>query len=363
MLASGSAPPAQVFRGSGNSECRFQAFAEAGVSAAMRFFLFILLWIATFPIAWKMLPALLFRGPDDYKHGRPSWIAHRISYMAIIVTPYLVLLTADGVGAALRTGIVGLVLVVLSSTTIKLFFAEQVASYLWLVYGYVYNGLRSFFPYMELIGIVVKEVTRGDADEHPNILDLGCGTGNLARELASTCAEFRYIGVDTSGSMIRVAMKRIGEDPRVQFVHDDMLAFCRRTPSASYDLVLLINSLYSQQDQDRLLVEVRRILRNQGQLVIVDPTDVGNLSLIRHHLTNDRWLKLLDPRLIAIWIIDNFISELSRRHVFVFRTGSELGALVARHGLHIDGEPRRVYGGGDRGICLLIKASVRPQHD
>jgi 2-polyprenyl-3-methyl-5-hydroxy-6-metoxy-1,4-benzoquinol methylase len=76
-----------------------------------------------------------------------------------------------------------------------------------------------------------------------NILDLGCGTGNTANELATNAYE-KYLGVDISEICLGKARRRSQESGRAaknQFVCGDFLRFS--TPQ-QFDVILFRESLY-----------------------------------------------------------------------------------------------------------------------
>ena len=70
------------------------------------------------------------------------------------------------------------------------------------------------------------------------LLELGTGTGlATAWLLAGMDAEARLVSVDTDPQVQAVARDALGSDPRVSFILEDGLAFIRRQPPASFDLV------------------------------------------------------------------------------------------------------------------------------
>jgi SAM-dependent methyltransferase len=75
-----------------------------------------------------------------------------------------------------------------------------------------------------------------------SILDLGCGPGNTATELASPYR--KYVGVDISEVALEKARKKTeatGRMPRNQFVCSDFLSF---KPADKFDVVLFRESMY-----------------------------------------------------------------------------------------------------------------------
>jgi SAM-dependent methyltransferase len=76
-----------------------------------------------------------------------------------------------------------------------------------------------------------------------SILDLGCGTGNTANELALNAYK-RYLGVDISEVCLSKARRRSeanGRGAKNQFAYGDFLEF---STSERFDVVLLRESLY-----------------------------------------------------------------------------------------------------------------------
>lgn len=76
-----------------------------------------------------------------------------------------------------------------------------------------------------------------------DILDLGCGPGNTANELANG-AYGSYIGVDISEVALEKAAKRTREKGRADknsFVNSDFLGY---TPTRDFDVILFRESLY-----------------------------------------------------------------------------------------------------------------------
>jgi SAM-dependent methyltransferase len=76
-----------------------------------------------------------------------------------------------------------------------------------------------------------------------NILDLGCGPGNTANELAASVYE-NYIGVDISEAALAKAVKRSDENGRADknsFVNSDFMSF---EPTKEFDIILFRESMY-----------------------------------------------------------------------------------------------------------------------
>jgi len=98
------------------------------------------------------------------------------------------------------------------------------------------------------------------------VLDLGCGEGGYARELARRGA--RVTGVDGSARLIEVARQRArAEGVDVRFVHANANAL-PEAESGRFDVVVAPMSLMDVEDYRGAIREVQRVLRRGGELVM-----------------------------------------------------------------------------------------------
>jgi ubiquinone/menaquinone biosynthesis C-methylase UbiE len=101
-------------------------------------------------------------------------------------------------------------------------------------------------------------------------LDIGCGTGRPAVELARA-ADVEVVGVNISRRQLELAerlAKAEGLDDRVRFEHADAMDL--PFEPASFDGVWLFESLLHMPDQLRVLRQAARVLRPGGRLVIAN---------------------------------------------------------------------------------------------
>ena len=126
------------------------------------------------------------------------------------------------------------------------------------------------WPQMRLLRRYVVQraagmVARGEA------VDLGCGPGYLAVELARAAPSLHVTGVDLSNEMVAEAERfaaQAGLSRRVAFRKGDVhrIPF----PDASLDLVVSTLSLHHWSDPLPVLDEVARVLRPGGSFLIFD---------------------------------------------------------------------------------------------
>ena len=98
-----------------------------------------------------------------------------------------------------------------------------------------------------------------------NALEIGCGTGAFARDLAKICK--RVVALDLSSEMIRIARARSGQFENLEFELANAMTW--NFPQSHFDFVCSIATLHHVQ-QLPLLVKMRDALRPGGVLVILD---------------------------------------------------------------------------------------------
>ena len=111
----------------------------------------------------------------------------------------------------------------------------------------------------------------------PRVLDLGCGTGEVLRQLSPVIQA--GIGVDISRAMIERARRHI-ENDRLQFHIADAVQFCNQCQDR-FELVLLVGVLDHLPDQDFAAAAVRRVIGPGGRLIIVSPHPWGPIFLLK----------------------------------------------------------------------------------
>ncbi|BAZ46927.1 type 11 methyltransferase (plasmid) [Chondrocystis sp. NIES-4102] len=101
-----------------------------------------------------------------------------------------------------------------------------------------------------------------------NILDVACGTGEFERLLLERNPTQQITGIDISNKMLNVAKEKYQTYPNVEFhqasVHS--LPF----ESDSFDVVVSANAFHYFDNPLVALTEMKRVLKPNGKLVILD---------------------------------------------------------------------------------------------
>jgi ubiquinone/menaquinone biosynthesis C-methylase UbiE len=98
-----------------------------------------------------------------------------------------------------------------------------------------------------------------------NALEIGCGTGAFARQLAERCR--RVVALDLSSEMIRVARSRSMQFDNLEFQVADAMTWS--FPQSHFDFVCSIATLHHL-EQRELLLKIKDALKPRGVLVILD---------------------------------------------------------------------------------------------
>jgi ubiquinone/menaquinone biosynthesis C-methylase UbiE len=112
---------------------------------------------------------------------------------------------------------------------------------------------------------------RADIRDGHRILEIGCGTGNLALAAARRHPGAEVIGIDPDPAALRRARRKAGR-AGLPVLLDRAFAGDLPLPDGSIDRVLSSLMLHHLDDDEkaRALREVRRVLRPGGQLHLVD---------------------------------------------------------------------------------------------
>ncbi|MDP1886454.1 MAG: class I SAM-dependent methyltransferase [Polaromonas sp.] len=115
-----------------------------------------------------------------------------------------------------------------------------------------------------------------DLNQHPQIIELGCGAAHLSRQLLARCPRCEVTGLEVDER--QHAKNLLNPQQRLQFVQAGAQAI--PFEAQGFDLALMLKSLHHVPlDQLRpALAEVHRVLRPEGLLYISEPVFSGALN-------------------------------------------------------------------------------------
>ena len=115
-----------------------------------------------------------------------------------------------------------------------------------------------------------------DLDQHPEIIELGCGAAQLSRQLLARCPACEVTGLDVDER--QHAKNLLNPQRRLHFVQAGAQAI--PFEAQRFDLALMLKSLHHVPlDQlSQALAEVHRVLRPKGLLYVSEPVFAGPLN-------------------------------------------------------------------------------------
>lgn len=169
------------------------------------------------------------------------------------------------------------------------------------------------------------------------LLDLGAGTGELARQAMLLQPDVWVVAVDITPEMIRLGRARLAGQPVAWVVADARhLPF----PAAAFDAVASAFLLRNVTGLDVALHEQTRVLRPGRKLVALDtsPAEVWSWPLVRFYLSR------LVPALAQVVTGDAPAYNYLAASTEGFLSAQELAAHLREAGLHRVGFVRRSFG-------------------
>lgn len=138
-----------------------------------------------------------------------------------------------------------------------------------------YSSVESFIydrviaPAVLAMGERIAGELAGQIADDAQVLDVGCGGGHLALDIAARRAGARVTGLDLSAEQVaRAAARAKARGLAVQFVQGSALDL--PFDSGSFDVVTSVASIKHWPDQARGLRECVRVLRAGGRLVVFE---------------------------------------------------------------------------------------------
>ena len=149
-----------------------------------------------------------------------------------------------------------------------------------------------------------------DLPDGARVLEIGCGPGDITRDLAERSEVATAVGLDPSSIMVARAREKHGEFPELSFEVGD----ARELPfdDESFDAAIFHTCLCHVPGPDKALTESARVLRPGGCLAVFDGDYAtttasiedgdplqNSVDVVIANLVHDRWLaRSLEPRII-----------------------------------------------------------------
>ena len=204
--------------------------------------------------------------------------------------------------------------------------------FFWNLYSFCYDSISRLTPYVEMQSEIAR---RSACPPGSSLLEAGCGTGNFVKMISRENRRPAITAVDASTAMLARAREKCHGD-EIRWLQADLN---RRLPfeDGSFDRITCTNVLYALEKPADALMELRRVLKPGGILVLTTPQSMGNTDpILKAHLRGIRgiagWLRfavgLAAPLAIAT-AFNKIIKRKSRAGTYHFFSREALAALFS----------------------------------
>lgn len=132
-----------------------------------------------------------------------------------------------------------------------------------------FDELQKYVAGEETIKLISAEIQK--LKNLGEVLELGCGNGLYTQFLAKSAS--KILATDVSSDMVAYAKKNLEEYENIRIEIAD--AYKTGYKESSFDTIFMANLIHVVEHPDKLLQESKRILKQEGQLVISTFTTHG----------------------------------------------------------------------------------------
>ncbi len=100
-------------------------------------------------------------------------------------------------------------------------------------------------------------------DAHKTVLEIGCGTGRIAKKIINQCK--KYVGIDISSKTVDVARKHFNDFNNAFFINEDFLKY---KANQKYDVIFSTLTFMHIKDKEKALINVFNLLKNKGEFIL-----------------------------------------------------------------------------------------------
>lgn len=100
-------------------------------------------------------------------------------------------------------------------------------------------------------------------DPSKTVLEIGCGTGRIAKKIISQCK--KYVGIDISTKTVNIARNHFENFDNAFFVNEDFLEY---KANQKYDVIYSTLTFMHIKEKEEALIRVFNLLKSKGKFVL-----------------------------------------------------------------------------------------------
>lgn len=174
-------------------------------------------------------------------------------------------------------------------------------------YETTYNGKHAKKTY----GVVLKIVKESHSK---NLLDVGCGTGKVLSELKKYNSKIKLSGIDLSENMLSIAKKNLDDKVELKVGDSENLPWNDNT----FDTILCTDSFHHYPNPEKVIKEMKRVLKKEGKVIIADPWMIMPLRVITNIMlrySNSGDYKIYSKKAIISLLASNGFSKIQWKRI------------------------------------------------
>ncbi len=308
--------------------------------------IFAVLYLGTFIPCWYFV----FRIVDSAKKKDfNKFIWYSIAELFLLILPYIYVLVFGKnlpVWFYIFFLILALLSIVMSFKTIaEKINAKNKSLILWNFYTFFYKNLvRYSEPHYKMFMDAYVSLNIKDKDK---ILDAGCGAGDFEDYLMKNKTKANITAIDFSIKLLNEARKRTGDQPNINFQQLDLVKVLPFSDNY-FDGIVMISVLFSLPDTNHILKELRRIIKKNGRIVIIEPKPEFNMGKISaaqlKSVQNKSFFERVNfiikflfkiPLIIIIVILNIIMNRWAKEGYYKYYSTKELAKEVTLSGMKI----------------------------
>lgn len=185
-----------------------------------------------------------------------------------------------------------------------------------------YDGIfnkKGFFTQLNEIGELIN------LSKAKNVLELGCGKGFNSIYLARKLPEVKFSGIDITDDHLKIARRKSRHIKNLNFIHGDFHQL--NYDNDSFDLIFELEAICHAQNSQKVLSEVYRTLKKEGQFVVYDGFRHDGFdhlpnNLVQAAIITEKSLAVNGFEKISIWM------EMACREGFKLKLEKDLSKAI-----------------------------------
>ena len=181
-----------------------------------------------------------------------------------------------------------------------------------------------------------------------SILDIATGTGDLALDAFRLLKPEKILGIDISEKMMTIGREKAAKAGLSGIIDfDRQNCTCLQLDSDTFDAAIVAFGIRNFEDLDKGLQEIRRILRPQGRLMILELSSPEHFPMKQGYRIYSRLIPKIGHRISRSKTAYTYLPK----SISAFPQNAEMAAILEKNGF-LDVEYRKLTGG----ICTMYLA-------